>query len=120
MIPHAITSPTNLTPPATGTNRGEVQLRGLRLRLLQALWMILVLCDLLVLVVSLPAFYGVLHITCTGPIASCESDQLSPQAVAALHHVGISIHAYALYVFSWDMLTTLAFLLVGAVEQFGQ
>jgi hypothetical protein len=82
---------------------------------LQALWVILVLCDLLVLVVSLPVFYRVLHTICTRPIANCESDQLAPQGVAALQHVGISIHAYALYVFSWDMLTTLAFLLIGAV-----
>ncbi len=115
MSPHAITSPTDLTPASTVTNRGEVPLRGLRLRILQGLWVILVLCDLLVLVVSLPVFYDVLHTVCTGPVASCESDQLSPQALVGLQHAGISLHAYAIYVFSWDMLTTLAFLLVGTV-----
>lgn len=89
-------------------------LRGLRLRLLQALWVILVLCDLLVLIVGLPTFYRALHAICTTPNHICQSDQLSPQALAALQHAGISIHAYALYVFSWDMLTSLVFLLVGA------
>ena len=90
-------------------------LRGRRLRFLQALWVILVLCDLFVLVVSLPAFYSALHSICITPIPSCQSDQLTPQGLAALLHAGFSLHAYALYVFSWDMLTSLAFLLVGAV-----
>lgn len=115
MSPHALTSPTDLTKTSLATTRGEVPLRGRRLRLLQGLWVILVLCDLFVLVVSLPVFYQALHTVCTGPVASCESDQLNPQALLGLQHAGISLHAYALYVFSWDMLTTLAFLLVGIV-----
>jgi len=110
-----ITSPTRLTSASTRATRGDVPLRGLRLRLIQALWIILVLCDLSVLIISLPAFYGVLHNVCTTYIASCESDQLNPQALAALQQVGISIHAYALYVMFWDMLATLSFLLIGAI-----
>ncbi len=115
MSPSPITSATRLTSTSSGANRGEVPLLGLRLRLLQGLWVVLVLCDLLVLIVSLPAFYRVLHTVCTSLPANCESDQLTPQSLAALQHTGFSLHAYALYVFSWDMLTTLAFLLVGAV-----
>jgi hypothetical protein len=115
MSPHAITSPTDQTKTSLATNRGEVPLRGKRLRILQGLWVILVLCDLLVLVVSLPVFYQALHTDCSGPVASCESDQLNPQALVGLQHAGITLHAYALYVFSWDMLTTLAFLIVGIV-----
>ncbi len=116
MSPSLVTSPTRLTPASTGANRGEVPLRGLWLRLLQALWVILVLCDLFVLIVSLPAFYRVLHTVCTTtPIATCQDDQLTPQTLAALQHAGLSVHAYALYVFTWDMLTTLVFLLLGAV-----
>ena len=115
MSPHALTSSTDLTTASIATNKGEVQLRGVRLCLLQGLWVILVLCDLFVLAVSLPVFYHALHTVCTGPIASCESDQLNLQALVGLQHAGLSLHAYALYVFSWDMLTTLAFLLVGIV-----
>ncbi len=116
MSPSPVTSPTRLTPTSTGANRGEVPLRGLRLRLLQALWVILVLCDLSLLIVSLPAFYSVLHTVCTTtPIATCQDDQLTPQTLAALQHAGLSVHAYALYVFTWDMLATLVFLLLGAV-----
>ncbi len=115
MTPPSITSPTRLAPTSAGANRGEVPLYGLRLRLLQALWGIFVLCDLLVLIVGFPAFYSALHIVCTTPSPSCQSDQLTPQGLAALQHASISLHAYALYVFSWDMLTSLVFLLVGAV-----
>ncbi len=116
MSPSPITSPTRLTTTSTGTNRDEVPLHGLRLRLLQALWVILVLCDLFVLIVGIPTFYRSLHVVCTTtPVASCQDDQLIPQSLVALQHAGLSVHAYALYVFSWDMLSTLVFLLLGAV-----
>jgi signal transduction histidine kinase len=104
-----------LSATVAGANSGEVPLRGLRLRVLQALWVLLVLCDLFVLIVDLPAFYRGLHAICTMPSPNCQDDQLTPQAASALQHAGFSIHTYAPYVFSWDMLTTLAFLLVGAV-----
>jgi hypothetical protein len=110
-----VTSPTHTTSTSTGANGGDIPLRGRRLRILQALWVILVLCDLSVLIISLPAFYRVLHSVCTTYIASCESDQLNLQALAALQHVGISIHAYAFYVLFWDVLATLSFLLIGAI-----
>jgi signal transduction histidine kinase len=91
-------------------------LSGRWLRLLQALWSLLVICDLFVLMVSLPAFYQVLHTVCTGPIATCFiTDQLLPQELAALQQAGISLHTYALAVFCLDLVASLAFLLVGAV-----
>jgi len=69
-----------------------------------------------VLIVGVPAFYRSLHIVCTTtPVASCLDDQLIPPSLAALQHAGLSVHAYALYVFCWDMLTTLVFLLLGGV-----
>src|SRR5579872_4619795 len=118
MASSPVTSPTSLTPDSTGATRGDVALRGRPLRLLQALWVVLVLFDLTLLVVSLPVFYHLLLTVCTTSIAVCqatESDQLTSRTLIALQHVGISIHAYALYVFTWDMLVTLAYLLVGAV-----
>lgn len=94
----------------------HTRLHGRWLRLLQALWSLLVLCDLFVLLVSLPAFYQVLHTVCTGPIATCFiTDQLLPQELVALHQAGISLHTYALAVFCLDLVASLAFLLVGAV-----
>src|SRR5260370_14494578 len=105
----------DLKVTSTGANRGEVVPHGLALRLLQALWSLLVICDLFVLMVSLPAFYQVLHTVCTGPIATCFiTDQLLPQELAALQQAGISLHTYALAVFCLDLVASLAFLLVGA------
>ena len=107
---------THLSSIGTGATQEEGALRGRWLRFLQVLWSLLVICDLFLLGVSLPAFYQVLHIVCTGPIATCFiSDQLLPQELIALQQAGISLHTYALAVFWLDMVASLAFLLVGVV-----
>ncbi len=104
----------NLT--SIGANKGEVQLRGLRLRLLQAFWLVLVLIDLTAFVMSLPAYYHALFTVCPGPVTSCQiTDQLNTQTLATLLHAGFSLNTYAFYVIFLDLLTTLSFLLVGAL-----
>ena len=106
----------SVTPAAAPA--GEVLLTGLWLRVFQVIWSLLVLCDLTVLLVSLPLFYGVLHTLrgdCATPNATCQADQLTPQAAAALQQLGISLHAYAFAVFIWDLVISLAFLFIGAV-----
>jgi signal transduction histidine kinase len=109
-----ITSPTPLT--SMGASRGEVQLRGLRLRLLQALWLVLVLSDLAILIVSLPAYYHALFTVCSGPVTSCLiTDQLNMHTLSTLQRAGFSLKTYAFYVIFWDLLATLSFLLIGAV-----
>ena len=60
-----IVSPAQLTPTAAEATRGEVKLRGPWLRVLQIIWIILVLDDLSVLIVGVPAFYNILHVVCT-------------------------------------------------------
>ncbi len=111
-----ILSPARLTSSATRANRGEVQLRGLRLRLLQALWLVLVLIDLAILIVSLPAYYHTLFTVCPGPVTSCpDTGQLSAQTLPTLLHAGFSLNTYAFYVIFLDLLTTLPFLLIGAL-----
>src|SRR6266700_268175 len=103
---------TRLSPAVTGANNGEKVLRGRWLRLLQVLWSLLVICDLFVLVVSLPAFYRVLHIVCTGPIAACFiSAHLPPQALIVLQHAVPSLNTSALAKSCLAMATSLASLL---------
>src|SRR5438128_8081142 len=100
-----------MTPTSRGTNRGEMQLHGLRLRLLQALWLILVLIDLATLIVSLPGYYHSLFTLCPGPVTSCPlTDQLNEPTLLTLQHAGFSLNTYALYVIFLDALTTLSFL----------
>ncbi len=97
-------------------NKGEVALRGFWLRLVQALWLVLVLMDLVTLVIGLPAFYGSLFTVCTRSAVDCpNSDQLSTQTLSTLLHAGFSLNAYAFYVIFLDLLTTLPFLLIGAL-----
>jgi hypothetical protein len=105
-----------MTPPAAEANRGEVPLRGRRLRLLQTLWVVLVLIDLGTLFLNLLPYYHALFGVCSGPVTNCQiTDQLNTQTLATLKHAGFSLNTYAYYVIFWDLLTTLSFLLVGAV-----
>ena len=98
------------------TNKEDVPLRGIRLRFLQVLWLVLALIDLSTLILCLLPYYQALFSVCTGPVTSCQiTDQLSTQTLAALQHAGFSLNTYASYVIFWDLLTTLSFLLVGAV-----
>src|SRR5260221_9061835 len=83
MSPSPIASPTRLT--SAEANRGEVQLRGLWLRVIQVIWLVLVLIDLAILIVSLPAYYHTLFTICTGPVTSCpDTGQLNVQTLPTL------------------------------------
>ncbi|GHO81247.1 hypothetical protein KSD_90180 [Ktedonobacter sp. SOSP1-85] len=113
MSQSTLTSPKISLP--TVANKGEIQLGGVWLRVLQAIWVILVLNDLYTLIVSWAPYYQMLHTVCVGPVADCQSDQLTPQLVSALQRANLSIHDYALYVLSWEILTTCIFLLFGAL-----
>ncbi len=116
MSPSPITSATRLTPTSAEANRGEVQLRGLWLRVIQVIWLVLVLIDLAILIVSLPAYYHTLFTVCTGPVTSCsDTGQLNVQTLPTLQHAGFSLNTYAFYVIFLDLLTTLPFLLIGAL-----
>ncbi len=101
------------TPQAS---KGEVALRGTWLRVIQAIWLVLVLMDLVTLVIGLPTFYGSLFTVCTRSTVDCpNADQLSVQTLPTLLHAGFSLNTYAFYVILLDLLTTLPFLLIGAL-----
>src|SRR5260370_9116215 len=109
-------SPARLTSGAGEANRGEVQLHGLWLRLLQALWLVLVLIDLATLIVSLPGYYHSLFTLCPGPVTSSPvTGPLHVHTLPTLLHAGFSLHVYAFYVIFLYALTTLSFLLIGAL-----
>lgn len=110
------TSRKHPTSKVVQVKSGEVQLRGLWLRLIQGIWLVLVLIDLATLLVSLPAYYHTLFTLCPGPVASCpDTGQLSVQTLPTLQHAGFSLTTYACYVLVLDLLTTLPFLLIGAL-----
>lgn len=64
-----------------------MQLRGLWLRVIQMIWLVLVLIDLATLIVSLPGYYHALFTLCPGPVTSCpDTGQLSAQTLPTLQH----------------------------------
>jgi hypothetical protein len=96
--------------------QGEVQLRGLWLRIIQGIWLVLVLIDLATLVVSLPAYYRSLFSICPTSVIDCSiTDQLNAQTLQTLQHAGFSLNAYTFYVIFLDLLVTLSFLVLGAL-----
>jgi hypothetical protein len=100
----------------TYVEKGGGPLHGVRLRLLQALWLVLVLIDLVTLAVSLPFFAQSLFTVCSGPLSDCpNTGQLDAGTLPVLLHAGFSLRTYAFYVLILDLLTTLPFLLVGAL-----
>lgn len=116
MSESSITSTEQPTSNAVQVKRGEVQLRGLWLRVIQGIWLVLVLIDLATLLVSLPAYYHTLFTLCPAPVTRCpDTGQLSAQTLPTLQHAGFSLHTYAFYVLVLDLLTTLPFLLIGGL-----
>src|SRR5207302_1796416 len=68
------------------------------------------------LLLSLAAYYHTLFTLCPGPVTSCpDTGQLSAQTLPTLQHAGFSLNTYAFYVMVLDLLTTLPFLLIGAL-----
>ena len=103
-------------PQAVNVNRGAVQPRKRWLRVIQGIWLVLVLIDLASLLVGVPIYYQSLFTVCTGPVVTCpDTGQLTAQALPVLLHAGFSLQTYAFYVIVLDVLTTLPFLLVGAL-----
>jgi hypothetical protein len=87
-----------------------------RFRVLQALWLALVLIDLAMLVVSLPVYYHTLFTLCPGPVTLCpDTNQLNVHMLLVLQRAGFSLNIYACYVLLLDALTTVSFLLIGAL-----
>ncbi len=104
--------------PANGeqTRRTETRLHGRVLVIARALWLLLVLFEIGILLVNLPALIALLHTACSDPTGvSCNYLQLRSAQLPALSHYGFSLDGYALYALGCDLVVTLLFLSVGAL-----
>lgn len=117
LMPGSSTIPaTHLHLKAANAQGGETRLQGPWLRVIQGIWLVLVLIDLATLLISLPVYYQTFFTACIGPITSCpDTGQLSVQTLPVLQQAGFSLDVYGFYVLFLDLLTTLPFLLVGAL-----
>lgn len=75
----------------------DTPLRGRWLMLAHAGWIAVVLLDAAIFVAGVPLYYRLVHIPCTSaiPHRDCDQGQLTPNAVQALWHLGISLDTYA-------------------------
>ena len=89
------------------------ELRGSRLFLARALWVCVVSLTALIFAASVPDHLADLHRTCAGD--TCVAGQLRPGEMRALGDLGVTIDAYAAYVFALDLVVAVGFCVVGAV-----
>src|SRR5262249_61273711 len=83
-------------PTALAASRephGYARLHGRWRRLARGVWITLVACTLGVSFASLPVYLAQLLTPCAG--SACGFQQLTPQQVAALAEMGVSLGAYA-------------------------
>src|SRR5262249_31698763 len=79
-------------------------------------WSLILLPNLVLLALSLPAYFTQLSLVCAEEgVALCHVRKISPGNVLALEHWGIPFEAYHIYLFAISLLTSLAFLAVGSM-----
>src|SRR5215467_1199332 len=91
------------------------RLRGPWLVTARVGWAIITLIDLLIFVLSLPAYAAQLHMVCTTATVTCDGGRITPGNALALAHLGIALEAYITYMLTITLLTSLVFLSVGAL-----
>ena len=107
--------------PAQNTNAGiaesrnalPAELSGRRLFVVRALWVGVVSLTALIFAASVPAHLADLHRICSG--GPCVAGQRAPAEARALGDLGVSLDAYAAYVFALDLVVAFGFCAVGAV-----
>jgi signal transduction histidine kinase len=104
-----------LKPDMTTHHATSTRVRGKRLLLMRLGWTLLVVFNLVVFFVSIPAYYAQLFALCTDPRQACATGQLRPGNVQALHHLGISLGSYAAYALAVSIFASSIFLIVGLV-----
>jgi hypothetical protein len=95
-------------------SKQSIRLRGRPLVIVRVLWGLIVLFEVGVLLVNLPAFISVLHTACSDPTGvNCNYLQLRSAQLPALAHYGFELSGYALYALACDLVVTLLLLSVG-------
>ena len=113
---HHVSTQTRTRSHAPRLRTSGTRLRGPWLVTATVGWAIITLIDLLIFVLSIPAYFAQLHVIC--PIANrfrCPPGQITSGNAVALTHLGIALEAYISYMLTITLLTSLVFLSVGAL-----
>jgi hypothetical protein len=100
-------------PATTGEPHDYARLHARWRPLARGVWITLAACTLGVSLASLPAYLAQLRTPCAG--AACGFQQLTPQQVAVLAGLGVSLGAYAAYLVAIALINVVVCLAVSAV-----
>jgi signal transduction histidine kinase len=92
-----------------------LSLRGRWLLVVRCVWLLIAAWLLASWVTGLFPYVGFLHTVCTTDPARCAFWQLTPGNVQALHHLGLSVDAYAAYFITVQIVVSLVFFTVSAL-----
>ena len=98
---------------AESRNALPAELRGRRLFVARALWVGVVSLTAFIFAATVPPHLADLHKICAG--GPCVAGQLAPAEARVLGDLGVSLDAYAAYVFALDLVVAFGFCAVGAV-----
>jgi hypothetical protein len=100
-------------------NKANASFHGAWLVAARSAWMLITLACLMIFFASIPAYLTVLHHVCTGSAdigSTCEiNNQLSQANLLALAQSSISLDSYATLVVIIDSISSLTFILTGAL-----
>lgn len=108
--PHVVTQKMG-GPPSR--SEADTQLRGYKLILARAAWIMLVVIDLALCVADIPLGYAQFLTVCTQ--ALCANQTATPDMVRALHSAGLSLQFYAFYLIILSVVFVLIFCAIGAI-----
>ncbi len=98
-------------PPAKGEM--DTELRGYKLALARAAWIIIVILAEAIAVAELPQSYAYYLMVCTQ--AQCQNQQATPGLVRSLHAAGLSLQFYAIYLTTLSVVIALIFFIIGGI-----
>ncbi|MFL5805929.1 MAG: hypothetical protein ACJ8CR_29855 [Roseiflexaceae bacterium] len=88
-------------------------LRGRRLRLARTAWLVVALPTIGLYLVGVPVYFAYLLTPC--PDTTCMNGQLAPDALRALHALGLSVGFYAAYTVALDVVVAAVYGVVAMV-----
>ncbi len=98
----------------------HMRLRDLGLTLAHAGWVVVVLLDIAIFVPGVLSYHRLIFRPCASttpyyPAAPCALGQLTPDGIQALHHLGLSLDAYAVLALAIVLSASAVFFAVGAL-----
>jgi signal transduction histidine kinase len=94
----------------------DTRLRGRWLLLARGVWGVTAVLALGLVIASIPGYFSLLHVVCTGTLAACKnSGQITPDYLRGLQALGLSLDSFATYQVALIMVFAIVYTTIGAV-----